>query len=155
MNIILFGPPGAGKGTQSDTLVKDYNLYKVSTGDLLRDEIKKKSSLGNKIKIIIDKGQLVSDDITNDLIQSLISNSNYKNRLIFVCTIILIGHWINSYLLFAPGTLNDHGHLGLLEVGLGIGFLGLFLKIVLTSLSKRNIEIGNHPFLDESKHLHT
>ena len=49
MNIILFGPPGAGKGTQSDTLVKDYNLYKVSTGDLLRDEIKKKSSLGNKI----------------------------------------------------------------------------------------------------------
>ena len=83
MNIILFGPPGAGKGTQSDTLVKDYNLYKVSTGDLLRDEIKKKSSLGNKIKIIIDKGQLVSDDITNDLIQSLISNSNYKNRLIF------------------------------------------------------------------------
>ena len=78
-----------------------------------------------------------------------------KNRLIFVCTIILIGHWINSYLLFAPGTLNDHGHLGLLEVGLGIGFLGLFLKIVLTSLSKRNIEIGNHPFLDESKHLHT
>ncbi len=79
----MFGPPGAGKGTQSDTLVKDYNLYKVSTGDLLRDEIKKKSSLGNKIKIIIDKGQLVSDDITNDLIQSLISNSNYKNRLIF------------------------------------------------------------------------
>ena len=78
-----------------------------------------------------------------------------KNRLIFVCTIILIGHWINSYLLFAPGTLNDHGHLGFLEIGLGIGFLGLFLKIVLNSLSKRNIEIGNHPFLDESKHLHT
>ena len=78
-----------------------------------------------------------------------------KNRLIFVCTIILIGHWINSYLLFAPGTLNDHGHLGLLEVGMGIGFLGLFLKIVLTNLAKRNIEIGNHPFLDESKHLHT
>ena len=51
LNLVLFGPPGAGKGTQSDTLVKDYNLYKVSTGDLLRDEIKKKSSLGNKIKI--------------------------------------------------------------------------------------------------------
>lgn len=78
-----------------------------------------------------------------------------KNRLIFVCTIILIGHWINSYLLFAPGTLNDHGHLGFLEVGLGIGYLGLFLKIVLNNLSKRNIEIGSHPFLDESKHLHT
>ena len=78
-----------------------------------------------------------------------------KNRLIFVCTVILIGHWINSYLLFAPGTLQEHGHLGLLEIGMGIGFLGLFIKIVLTSLSKRNIEIQNHPFLDESKQLHT
>jgi hypothetical protein len=72
-----------------------------------------------------------------------------------VCTIILIGHWINSYLLFAPGTLHDHGHLGWLEVGMGIGFLGLFIKIVLTSLTKRNINIEHHPFLEESKHLHT
>jgi hypothetical protein len=78
-----------------------------------------------------------------------------KKRLIFVCTVILIGHWINSYLLFAPGTLFEHGHLGLLEIGMGIGFLGLFMKFVLTNLSKRNLEIVNHPFLDESKHLHT
>ena len=78
-----------------------------------------------------------------------------KNRLIFVCIVILIGHWINSYLLFAPGTLHDHGHLGILELGLGIGFLGLFIKVVLNSLSKRSIEIKHHPFLEESKHLHT
>ena len=78
-----------------------------------------------------------------------------KNRLIFVCIVVLIGHWINSYLLFAPGTLHEHGHLGFLEIGMGIGFLGLFIKVVLHNLSKRNIEIKHHPFLDESKHLHT
>ncbi len=78
-----------------------------------------------------------------------------RNRLILVCTIILIGHWINSYLLFAPGTLNDQGNLGLLEIGLGLGFVGLFLKVFFSSLSKRNIELKSHPFLDESKHLHT
>ncbi len=77
------------------------------------------------------------------------------NRLMLVCIIILIGHWINSYLLFAPGTLHEHGHLGVLEVGMGIGFLGLFIKIVLHNLSKRQLDIKHHPFLDESKHLHT
>ena len=78
-----------------------------------------------------------------------------KNTLIFVCIVILIGHWINSYLLFAPGTLNDHGHLGLIDLGVGIGFLGFFIKIVFSSLSKASVEIKAHPFLDESEHLHT
>ena len=78
-----------------------------------------------------------------------------KNRLIIVCCIILFGHWLNSYLLFAPGTLHEHGHLGFYEVGVGVGFLGLFIKIVLSNLSKRSIEIKHHPFLEESKHLHT
>ena len=83
MNIILFGPPGAGKGTQSDILVKDLNLYKISTGDLLREEVKKKSVLGVKIKSILDQGLLVSDDIINDLIENILSNKGYFNRLIF------------------------------------------------------------------------
>ena len=83
MNIILFGPPGAGKGTQAYNLAKDFNLYKISTGDLLRDEIKKNSELGKKIKNIIDKGQLVSDDITDKLIQTVIGNKKFSNSIIF------------------------------------------------------------------------
>ena len=83
MNVIMFGPPGAGKGTQSDNLVKDIKLFKISTGDLLRQEIKENSPLGIKIKSIIDQGLLVSDEIINGLIEKLISNKNYINRLIF------------------------------------------------------------------------
>ena len=83
MNIILFGPPGAGKGTQSDNLVKDFNLHKVSTGDLLRNEIKINTPLGIKIKSIIDKGQLVSDDIIESLVDKILSNKKIFNRLIF------------------------------------------------------------------------
>ena len=83
MNIILFGPPGAGKDTQSDNLAKDFSLYKISTGDLLREEVKKKSALGIKIKSVIEQGLLVSDDIINDLIEAILSNKIYFNRLIF------------------------------------------------------------------------
>ena len=83
MNLILFGPPGAGKGTQSDNLVEKFNLYKVSTGDLLRKEIEKKTSLGNKIKSIIDKGKLVSDKLINDLLEKVLTDKKNFNRLIF------------------------------------------------------------------------
>ena len=83
MNIIIIGPPGSGKGTQGDTISKNFKLFKISTGELLREEINKKSSLGNQIKTIIDKGLLVSDDIINNLIEIIISNKNYSNRLIF------------------------------------------------------------------------
>ena len=83
MNIILFGPPGAGKGTQSHNLVNDYNLKKISTGELLRKEITNKTSLGNQIRSIMDSGSLVSDKIMNDLIsKNLLKNEIYE-KLIF------------------------------------------------------------------------
>ena len=83
MNIVIFGPPGAGKGTQSNLIVKKFNLHQLSTGELLRKEIKDNTNLGQKISSIISKGNLVSDDIVGNLIEHYISNENYKNRLIF------------------------------------------------------------------------
>ena len=83
MNVIIFGPPGAGKGTQSDFIVKKFNLFKVSTGDLLREEIKKKSILGIKITSIVNSGALVSDEIINSLIENIVSEKSYKNKIIF------------------------------------------------------------------------
>ena len=83
MNIILFGPPGAGKGTQATKIVRKFNLHKVSTGDLLREEIKNNTDLGNKIKSMMDAGSLISDNIINDLITKVISNKKFYNRLIF------------------------------------------------------------------------
>ncbi len=83
MNVILFGPPGAGKGTQAKYLVKKLNGFQVSTGDILRDEIHKKSDLGNKIKNIINDGKFVSDQIVNTLIEKFISDPKRKNKLIF------------------------------------------------------------------------
>ena len=83
MNIILFGPPGAGKGTQADNIVKNFNLYKISTGDLLREEMKKSTDLGKKIKTKIDQGLLVSDDIVNNLIIKILSSKKNINSLIF------------------------------------------------------------------------
>ena len=83
MNIILIGPPGAGKGTQATKVVKKFNLHKVSTGDLLREEIKNNTDLGNKIKSMMDAGSLISDNIINDLITKVISNKKFYNRLIF------------------------------------------------------------------------
>ena len=83
MNIILFGPPGAGKGTQANNLAKEFKFHKVSTGDLLRNEIKNKTELGNRIKYFIDIGELVSDDIIRDLINNNLSSKNVYNRLLF------------------------------------------------------------------------
>ena len=83
MNIVIFGPPGAGKGTQSNLIVKKFNLHQLSTGELLRREIKENSVLGQKIFSIINEGNLVSDDIVGNLIEKYISKEVYKNRLIF------------------------------------------------------------------------
>ena len=83
MNIVIFGPPGAGKGTQSNFIVKKFNLHQLSTGELLRREIKNNTKLGNQISSIINSGNLVSDQIAGDLIEKYISDSKYQNRLIF------------------------------------------------------------------------
>ena len=83
MNIVIFGPPGAGKGTQSNFIVKQFNLKQISTGELLRKEIKTNTELGHKISSIINSGNLVSDDIVGNIIEKYISNDSYKNKLIF------------------------------------------------------------------------
>ena len=83
MNIILFGPPGAGKGTQSKYLVNKLNAFQISTGDLLRDEINKNSDIGKAIIDDMNYGKFVSDEIVNKLIENLISDPQKKNKLIF------------------------------------------------------------------------
>jgi len=83
MNLIIFGPPGAGKGTQSKFIVEKYKLFQLSTGEFLRKEIKNKSPLGLKISSVVNEGKLVSDEIVSKLIESIISQKSYKNRIIF------------------------------------------------------------------------
>ena len=83
MNIILFGPPGAGKGTQSKYLVKKINGFQISTGDLLRDEIKNDTEIGKLITNDMNEGKFVSDDIVNKLIKTLIFDPNKKDKFIF------------------------------------------------------------------------
>ena len=83
MNIVIFGPPGAGKGTQSNIIVEKFNLHQLSTGELLRKEIQNKTELGEEISSIIKDGNLVSDKIAGDLIEKYLSNKIYKSRLIF------------------------------------------------------------------------
>tara|TARA_B100001564_G_scaffold293995_1_gene258729 strand:+ start:432 stop:995 length:564 start_codon:yes stop_codon:yes gene_type:complete len=83
VNVIIFGPPGAGKGTQALNIVKKFNLYQVSTGDLLRSEVKKKSDIGKDIENIISKGDFATDEIVNELIKNVIFDPQKKNKLIF------------------------------------------------------------------------
>ena len=83
MNLIIFGPPGAGKSTQSNNIINDFDLKQVATGDLLRNEIKLQTDLGKKIESIINNGELVPDDVVNVLIEKIISDPNNFNRLIF------------------------------------------------------------------------
>ena len=83
MNIILFGPPGAGKGTQSKYLVDKLNNFQVSTGDILREEIKKNSSIGQQITNNMNEGKFVSDQIVNELIEKIIFDPQKKDKLIF------------------------------------------------------------------------
>jgi len=83
VNIVLFGPPGAGKGTQSKYLVNKLKAFQISTGDLLRDEINKNSEIGKSIINDMNDGKFVSDNVVNKIIKNLISDPQKKNRLIF------------------------------------------------------------------------
>ena len=82
MNIIIFGPPGAGKGTQSKILVDKLNSFQVSTGDMLRDEINNNTEIGKKIIDSMDNGKFVDDEIVNKLLEKIIFDQK-KNKLIF------------------------------------------------------------------------
>ena len=83
MNIILFGPPGAGKGTQAKYLVNKIDGFQISTGDLLREEIKKDTDIGKKIIKNMNDGKFVSDEIVNDIIKNIILDPRKKSKLIF------------------------------------------------------------------------
>ena len=83
MNIILFGPPGAGKGTQAQFIVNKHNYFQLSTGDLLRQEIKLKTRLGSEVEKLISNGKFASDEIVNTLLRQSITNLKFRDRIIF------------------------------------------------------------------------
>ena len=83
MNIILFGPPGAGKGTQAQFIVKKHNYFQLSTGNLLREEVKLKTLLGSEIEKLISNGKFVSDNTVNTLLRQSITNLKFRDRIIF------------------------------------------------------------------------
>ena len=130
MNIILFGPPGAGKGTQAKYLVKKLNGFQISTGDILRDEIKKDTEIGKKIIDIMNDGKFVSDEIVNNLIKDIVFDPQKKNRLIF-----------DGY----PRSLSQAKNLNSLlensnqKIGL-IFFLNVNKEIIIRRIKKRKIE---------------
>ena len=83
MNLILLGPPGAGKGTQSEKLIQKYNLLYISTGDILRKEIASGSELGKKINAITSEGHLVSDELIMSIIRKTIETNPHVEGILF------------------------------------------------------------------------
>ena len=83
MNLILFGPPGAGKGTQAKYLTKKLNAFQISTGDMLREEIQNDTEIGKQIINVMNDGKFVNDEIVNKLIENVISDPKKHNKLIF------------------------------------------------------------------------
>ncbi len=130
MNIILFGPPGAGKGTQAKYLVKKLNGFQISTGDMLREEIKKNSEIGKKIINDMNDGKFVSDEIVNKLIEDIISDPQKKDNLIF-----------DGY----PRSLSQAKNLDLLLVNSNqkidhIFFLNVNKETIIKRIEKRKIQ---------------
>tara|TARA_A100001234_G_C12464072_1_gene316441 strand:- start:50 stop:613 length:564 start_codon:yes stop_codon:yes gene_type:complete len=129
VNIILFGPPGAGKGTQSKNLVKKLNGFQISTGDILRNEIKNNTNIGKEIINDMNNGKFVTDEIVNKLITTFVFDPNKKNRLIF-----------DGY----PRTLNQAKNLDILleksdqKIGL-VFFLNVNKEIIIKRIEKRKI----------------
>ena len=83
MNIILLGPPGAGKGTQAQFIVKKHNYFQLSTGDLLRDQVRLKTNLGKDIEALISNGKFVTNETINKLLKQSITNLKFRDRIIF------------------------------------------------------------------------
>ena len=83
MKLILLGPPGAGKGTQAQFIVDQYGIPQVSTGDMLREAVKSGSELGNRVKSVMDSGELVTDEIIIELVQERISQPDCVRGFLF------------------------------------------------------------------------
>lgn len=83
LNIIIFGAPGSGKGTQSENLIKKYNLAHISTGDVLRSEMKNGTELGKLAEVYISKGQLVPDDVVIDMLANVLDSKKNVAGVVF------------------------------------------------------------------------
>jgi adenylate kinase len=82
-NLVIFGPPGAGKGTQSEKIIEKYKLAHCSTGDMFRKHIKEQTALGKKVKDILDSGQLVPDSITIEMLEEEVQNNKEATGFIY------------------------------------------------------------------------
>jgi len=122
----MLGSPGAGKGTQSQNIVNKFNLNQISTGDLLRNEIKNKTNIGREIEKIISKGDLATDEIVDKLLKKVVVNVNIRNNIIF-----------DGY----PRNLNQAENLELIlnSDNQSINYI-LFLKVPRNIIEKRILE---------------
>ncbi len=122
----MLGSPGAGKGTQAQNIVNKFNLNQISTGDLLRNEIKNKTDIGREIEKIVSKGDLATDEIVDRLLKNVVISANIRNNIIF-----------DGY----PRNLNQAENLELIlnSDNQSINYI-LFLKVPRDIIEKRILE---------------
>ena len=108
-NIVLFGPPGAGKGTQATLLKEKYQLVHISTGDVFRDNIKNKTELGLLAKTFMDKGDLVPDNVTISMLEAEVDKNATANGFIFVFrgSPLFIQFFFASFLFRSAGSTTE------------------------------------------------